>query len=255
MSPENTKAMFREIPVFSAFEELIAAESTRHGGVSQAPYQQLNLGLYTKDDPQAVRENRKLFFTALHVPLTQIAGAHQVHGTEIKIVDQAGEYPGYDGFICAKENIFLSITVADCMPALIYDPRQKVIGAVHAGWRGTVGDITGKCLDMMIANFGTQAKDCIAWMGTCIDECSFEVDEDVAQHFESSFKRWDAKKAKYFIDLKQANKIQLTSRDVPENQIACSEYSTFLNNEDYFSYRKEKGQCGRMLAIIGRKGK
>ena len=155
--------------------------------------------------------------------------------------------------ICKEKNILLTVTVADCTPILLYDQKQKAIAAIHAGWRGTVDKIVMKVLKQMKASFGTLAKDCFAFIGTCIDECSFEVDADVADHFEVTVKRWDEQKGKFFINLKKENQLQLIRAGLSLEQIEISPYSTVLNNQDYFSYRKEKGTTGRMLAVIGMK--
>lgn len=243
--------LFRKPSIFSSFKNIIAAESTRYGGVSSSPYSSLNLGLYTKDDPVNVAENRARFFGTLGFEEAQVAGAFQVHKDEILNVQQAGQFEGYDALISNKHQLFLTVTIADCTPILIYDSFQNAIAAIHAGWRGTVAQIGPKTIREMGKHFGTKAKDCFAYIGTCIDECSFEVDADVADHFQAPFKRWDEQREKFFVDLKQTNYNQLTNIGLPAEQIELSSYSTFRNNEAYFSYRKEGGKTGRMLAVIG----
>lgn len=242
---------FRRPKQLSSFPDLIAAESTRQGGFSAAPYASLNLGLYTKDDAALVQQNRDHFFSQLSCSEAAVAGMHQVHGSEVLRVEQAGQYAGYDALITNTRGLFLTVTVADCTPLLIYDPTHKAVAAIHAGWRGTVADIGTKTLLAMHKHFGTDPTHCYAYVGTCIDECSFEVDADVADHFGSAFKRWDLNQQKFFIDLKAANAQRLNKQGIPLSQIECSHYSTVLHNKDYFSYRKEKGQCGRMLGLIG----
>jgi YfiH family protein len=243
--------LFRSPSIFSRYPGLIAAESTRHGGVSTAPYHSLNLGGSTQDSPEHVAENNRRFFDALHVPLHQVAKSHQVHGTDILTVTSPGRFEGYDALITNVPNVQLAVTVADCTPILIYDPIEKAIAAIHAGWRGTAGQIVRKTVEAMEKAFGTKTQNCVAYIGTCIDEYSFEVGEDVSQHFDSVHKRWDAAKEKFFVDLKLANKDQLLMTGLKPDNIEVSAYSTVLHNEDYFSYRHEKGLTGRMLATIG----
>lgn len=244
---------FRRPKQLASFPDLIVAESTRRGGVSTAPYASLNLGLYTHDDAAFVQQNRDHFFAQMPCTEASVAGMHQVHGAEVLRVDQAGQYLGYDALITNTQGLFLTVTVADCTPILIYDPRHKVVAAIHAGWRGTVAGVGVKALLAMQEHFGTDPTQCYAYVGTCIDACSFEVDEDVAEHFGGTFKRWDEEKQKFFIDLKAANAQGLREQGIPMAQIECSPYSTVLHNGDYFSYRKEQGQCGRMLGLIGLK--
>ncbi len=249
--PTQTQLTSRRPEIFQSFDELVVAESTRFGGVSPDPYTSLNLGLYTDDTAGNVAKNRELFCKELGINANQLAGSHQVHGSEILQVEAPGNYEGYDALITQISNIFLTVTVADCTPVLIYDPVQKAVAAIHAGWRGTVAGIVTKTLKKMQASFGTQAIHCFAYVGTCIDECSFEVDADVADEFSASFKRWDEEKVKFFIDLKAANRRQLLDLGIPEGNIGVSSFSTYLDNDQYFSYRKEKGKTGRLLALIG----
>lgn len=243
---------FLQIPsIFNRFDQVLAGQSKRHGGVSLFPYESLNLGLHTDDLIANVWENRKRFFEALGFEEKATAGGHQVHGVEVLEVKTPGQYEGYDAFICNQKNILLTVTIADCVPVLIYDSKNEAIAAIHAGWKGTSGRIVQMALKEMAKCFNTHPEDCLAFIGTCIDECSFEVDEDVAQFFADGFKRWDESKQKFFIDLKAANRQQLQDAGVPLPQIEISPYSTVLHNHDFFSYRKEKGKTGRMLAVIG----
>lgn len=251
---DSKSLLYRKPKQFSLFESLVAAESTRHGGISTEPYASLNLGLYTGDDPAAVVENRRRFFSSLSIDPVRTAGSHQVHGNEVLVAFAPGQYEGYDGLVTNRRDLFLTITVADCTSILLYDPVRQAVGAVHAGWRGTTLQIVAKALLTMYESFGSQPADCYAYIGTCIDECSYEVDADVADHLPPPFKRWDEERGKFFIDLKEANRHQLLAAGLPAPQIEISPFSTFLNNEDYFSHRKEKGHTGRMLAVIGMKG-
>ena len=239
--------------IFKQFPNLIAAESTRHGGVSPAPYNSLNLGSNTNDLPKNVEKNRNIFFSDLNISLKHVVFNQQIHSDDILVAIKSGNYAGYDALISNKRNVFLTIGIADCSPILIYDKQNWVCMAIHAGWKGTAKRIAVKTLMHAAIEFGTAPKDCYAYIGTCIDECSFEVDADVADEFEDNFKRWDAKKGKFFVDLKKANLQQLLDLGIPESQIEVSPRSTVLNNADYFSYRKEGGETGRMMVVIGSK--
>lgn len=250
---KTNKLSFYIPPIFTQFSNLIVAESTRHGGVSKAPFTSLNLGINTNDDSENVLENRRIFFEKLGVSETQFASSYQVHANQIQVVSEAGRTEGYDALITNQPNVFVGVTVADCTPILIYDVRNQVVGAVHAGWRGTVAQIVLKTLQTMQQVYNTQPADCYAYVGTCIDECSFEVGEEVAEQFDVEFKRFDFTLGKHLIDLKRANAAQLSAFGIPASQIEISPFSTITHNEDYFSYRLEKGQTGRMLAVIGMK--
>ncbi len=237
--------------IFNPFPELVAAQSTRHGGVSAAPYQSLNLGKSTDDDPASVAENRRRFCAALGFHPAQLALSKQVHEDKIQVVNTPGQSEGFDALVTNKPGILLGISVADCTPILIFDRKTRAVAATHAGWKGTAAGIVTKTLHCLAENFGTQAADCRAYIGTCIDECSFEVGDEVAAFFADEVKRFDPAKGKFFVDLKKANMAQLLAFGLPAENIEISPYSTVLHNEDYFSHRKEKGLTGRMLAVIG----
>lgn len=245
------RPLFRKPAIFEPFPHLIAAESTRHGGVSPAPFHALNLGKSTADNPDNVAENRRRFCAALDFETNQLAWSKQVHGTDIRHVTSPGGAAGFDALISAEPGVMLAVSVADCTPILIYDAKNRAVAAVHAGWRGTVGAIAAETLLRMQAEFGTSGADCRVYIGTCIDECSFEVGEEVAEAFRADFKRWDAERQKFFVDLKKANLAQVLDFGVPETQFEVSPFSTVLHNEDYFSHRHEKGTTGRMMAVIG----
>jgi len=249
------KPILRKPAIFAQFEDLSVGESTRHGGVSLPPFASLNLGKSTGDDLLHVAENRRRFCAALGFESTQMAFSYQVHGDQVRIVTEAGGAQGFDAMITQTPGILLAVSIADCTPILILDTETRVVAAIHAGWRGTEAQIVRKTLEAMQLEFGTQAKNCWAYVGTCIDECSFEVGPEVADQFDPAFKRYDAEVGRYFVDLKKANTTQLLAFGVPADQIETSPYSTVLHVEDYFSYRKEKGQTGRMLCAIGWKQK
>jgi hypothetical protein len=237
--------------IFKQFPEVVAAQSTRHGGVSPQPFYSLNLGLSSGDLPENVYKNREIFFQSLGIEINQVTLAKQVHGDDILLAAIAGNYQSFDAIISSKKNLYVAVSVADCVPVLIYDSSNHAIAAIHAGWKGTVLQIVSKTIVKMEQEFGTKPNKCFAYIGTCIDECSFETDDDVAVHFPDDFKRFDSNRNKYLIDLKKANAKQLTDTGIPDNQIEISPFSTVLNNQDYFSHRLENGKTGRMMAVIG----
>lgn len=237
--------------IFAACHEMIAAQSMRQLELSTNNSDQLNLGLYSDDSPALVRENRQRFAHQLGLSADQFAGAHQVHGSEVAIVAQPGELEGYDALITNKPNVILTITTADCLPVLLYDPVNKACGAAHAGWRGTVAKIVQKTLKAMQKNFGTSPKDCLAYIGPGISYEHFEVGEEVARLFPEQFVRTGVKAGKFHADMKAYNLAQLLDSGLLKHHIEVSPDCTVQHNDRYFSYRKEQGITGRMLAVIG----
>jgi len=245
--------MLQPVRIFSQFPQLAAAQSTRHGGVSAPPYNSLNLGWSTADNQLNTSENRRRFFSALGMKENQVASAHQVHGDSILHVSNPGRYDGYDALITREKDLLVCVSVADCTPILIFDAKNEAIAAIHAGWRGTALSIVSSTLEQMKTVFGTQGRDCYAFIGTCIDVCDYEVDADVADYFDTAFKKMNPQIGKFFLDLKLANRQQLVEGGLSPERIEISPFSTLTHNSDYFSHRAEKGITGRMLAAIGMK--
>lgn len=236
--------------VFKQFPQVVAAQSTRHGGVSPVPFHSLNLGKNTGDAPSNVAENRRLFCTGLGFSANQMAWAKQVHGHQIHLVHEPGGVEGFDALVTNKPGIMLSVSVADCTPILVFDAHKNVVAAIHAGWRGTVAGIVAQTLQFMAEHFGTRGNDCFAYVGACIEECSFEVGDEVAAEFSAAFKRFDTGRGKYFVDLKKANTAQLQAFGLPENQIEISPFCSVIHHHDFFSHRKSGGKTGRGLGVI-----
>ena len=232
--------------------KLVAAESTRHGGCSKPPFDALNLGLYTDDHPYYIAENRRLFCQALGFEPEMLAGAHQVHGDQVLHVTTDGQWQGYDALVCNTPGVFISVTVADCTPILLFDPQAGIVGAAHAGWRGTVAQIARKTVEA-ICQLGAEPSRCLAYIGTCIAYPDFEVGPDVAEAFADEHKRPTATPGKYLVDLKSANRDQLIQSGLLPHHIEVSAYSTVSDSADYFSHRASGGRTGRSLAVIGLK--
>ena len=237
--------------IFSPFPEIAAGMSTRHGGVSQASYASMNLDNRGPDDDALRQENRRIFCNALGFEEQELVRSLQTHETELLNARQGGLFEGYDAIVTHRERLLLAVSVADCAPILIFDRRNRVVAAVHAGWRGTVAGIVSETLQYMGEQYDTRGRDCYAYIGPCIDECSFEVGEEVAEQFDPAFKQWNTEKGKFYVDLKKANAAQLREFEIPEGHIEISPLSTFSQCEDFFSYRAENGITGRMLAAIG----
>jgi YfiH family protein len=232
---------------------VIAAQSTREGGVSPAPFYSLNLGMSVNDLEENVVRNRELFFSSLDIPLEKLSKSHQVHGTGILKAIQPGATEGYDAQITDVPGLFLVVSVADCVPVLIHDEKNNAVAAIHAGWRGTAGQIVLKTLQRMKEEYNTEAKDCKAFIGACISYKNFEVGEEVAINFDERFKKYDDSLGKWFVDLKGANKDQLMKFGISEGHVEVSGFCTVEDNDRFFSHRKEQGRTGRMMAVIGRK--
>ena len=142
------------------------------------------------------------------------------------------------------------------MPILLYDRKNAVIAAVHAGWRGTVNYILGHTLDKMRARYGTEGKEVIACIGPGISLPAFEVGDEVYEAFRKNgfqmdyISEWKPATHKYHIDLWAANRLQLLDFGVPSAQVETANICTFTQYEEFFSARRMGIKSGRILSGI-----
>jgi len=278
-----------QAPALKRLPWLVHGFSTRPGGVSTAyGGKSLNIG-FTKDDSrEAVERNRKLFLSAAGAetkgkpwPLITL---RQIHSDLIHVVRSAAPGPlAGDGMVTNVRGIALGILVADCFPVLLVDRKNKAVGAFHCGWRPTAKRMVEKGLGVMRHEYGTRPEDVYAAIGPGIQNCCYEVGEELREQFESQFayagelfhtvQESDPVREKYpllfmnmrapghgdlctklHLDLREANRRQLLALGVPEQNIAALENCTACDRRKFFSHRAEKGRTGRMMAVIGMKG-
>jgi polyphenol oxidase len=227
--------------------------STRHGGVSPAPWNSLNFSTSRGDDVARVRENRRRFAEALGVASQSVISCRQVHGTTVAKVDwdDAGRLiDGTDALITDEVRLPLSLVFADCVPVLLYDPVHHALGICHAGWRGTLNGAATATLWAMIAAYGTNPLDLLACLGPSIGPESYEVGEEVVQMAKAKLSEperclnWPAGKERAHFDLWQANRLLLEEAGVPAVQIEVAGIDTASNIYDFYSHRAEQGKCG-----------
>ncbi len=228
---------------------ITAAFSTRNGGVSPPPLG-MNLSFMVGDDPLNVRKNREIFFGSLGIPSGRIAIPGQVHGTTVRRADAPGEYPLADALISSKQGLFLCISVADCVPVLLFDPLGNAVAAVHAGWRGTASAIAAAAVRAMHAEFGTLPAGLMASIGPSASECCYSVGAEVASRFPPEFVREEGGKS--FVDLKGANRSQLLDAGLRPGNVELSPYCTIGDSLLFHSYRRDGAKSGRMMGVIGR---
>ena len=257
----NHKRML-EYGLNESHSNILSFSTTRHGGVSEGAYASFNCNDYCGDDLEHVAQNQSLLREALP-GCTELIIPHQVHKTEVRVIDEAflnlessakkEKLEGIDAIVTSCKRVCLCISTADCIPVLFYDARKEVIAAAHAGWRGTVGRIVEKTLRVMHERFGTDAADVHAVIGPGISLESFEVGDEVYDAFlnagfdmEAIARRYE----KWHIDLWEANRLQLVSQGVPAEHIEVSGICTYLQHEDFFSARRLGIRSGRILSGI-----
>lgn len=174
------------------------------------------------------------------------ASLHQIHSDRVVSVDRPGEKQGDgDALITRTLGLWISIRTADCLPILLIDPHNRAIAAVHAGWRGTVAQIAKAAVATMIERFGSAPTSLLAAIGPGIDQCCFEVGEEVASYFEGFT---DRKQGKAHVNLKAANLHQLLRSGLAEANVDVSPLCSVCA-PGFHSFRRDRTD-GRMASAV-----
>lgn len=234
--------------IFKNYPEIKFGFSTAIGGVSPPPFG-MNLSLATNDTKENVLKNRELFFDELGIQLEKVNFQKQIHSDISKCVLSGGFSGECDATYTNTLNIFLTVSVADCLPVFLYDPVKKIIAAIHAGWRGSAEKIVTKTINKLVSDFSIDPSELVVYLGPCISQEYFEVGQEVGDLFRDEVKF--SKGEKFHIDLKKENLLQLVESGALEKNIEISSNCTYKENETFHSYRRDRDRSGRMFGVIG----
>ena len=240
--------------------------STRIGGVSPLPSNDLNLAHFKGDTEENVRENRRRFLAAIGAEQSRIITARQTHSIDRFTVESMqhahGPQPDCDAMITRMTDVLLAVQTADCLPILIGDTKTGTMAGIHAGWRGTAGRIAERTIADLMLVHGVSPRDCIAALGPAACAECYEVGEDVIDRYRKEFGYWRDlllnfnEDGKAHLDIRAANVQQLRFCGFSDDQIHIADYCTMHQNDLFFSYRREgKGRpsgVGRSLSVIGK---
>ncbi|TWG96841.1 hypothetical protein L598_002400000120 [Mesorhizobium sp. J18] len=231
---------------------------TRSGGVSEGLYKGLNVGLGSRDDSQAVTENRRRVASWLRVEPENLVTLYQVHSPDVLHVEApfAGERPKADAMVTATPGIALGALTADCGPVLFADTEAGVIGAAHAGWKGALTGVLENTVAAM-ERLGSRRERIVAVLGPAISAANYEVGPEFVDRFVSA----DASNARYFrpsdreghafFDLNAYSLDRLAAAGVSTGHI---DRCTYADEEHFYSYRRatHKGEAdyGRQISAI-----
>lgn len=179
----------------------------------------------------------------------------QRHTDKIAFIESSLHPMIADAVITKETGILLGVQVADCVPILLYEKTKGIIGAIHAGWRGTAEAILKKTIKVVIERFVCSEDNIYIALGPAIRWCCYQVDFDVLKAVSHATGPGDYsinKGDKRCLDLPQANKYQALSVGIPEKNIWLSEECTFCNPDKFYSYRYARGTTGRQGAFIGK---
>lgn len=243
---------------------IVHAVFTRQGGVSPAPWSTLNLGGTVGDEPHRVAENRKRAFDALDLPLDSLYDVWQVHGNQVVCTEAPRPlhipHLKADAILTDRPGVTLMMRFADCVPVLVFAPKRRVIGLIHAGWLGTVNRIAAAAVSQLKAVYGVASDDLIAAIGPSIGPDHYEVGPEVIRQVENTFQ--DAagyllmpsqhRPGHAYLDLWAANRLVIEQAGV--QAIETAGICTACHPEDWYSHRGEVGQTGRFGALIALDG-
>jgi len=232
-----------------------AAFTLRSGGVSEPPFDTLNLGAHVGDDARAVARNRRLLSDALRLPAEPV-WMEQVHGIEVLDLDQpssagqAASITGADAAFTRREGNVCVVQVADCLPVLLSARDGSVVAVAHAGWRGLATGV----LEATVLRLAIEPRELIAWLGPAIGPAHFEVGDEVRR----AFLAHDAAASSAFIanargrwqcDLAALARARLAALGI--TAVFGGNWCTYADASRFFSYRRD-GRCGRMAALVWR---
>jgi len=208
-----------------------------------------NLSKHVGDSEENIVQNRSRFFGSLGIDPSRLVHGNQVHSNNVIIVSEPGLYKESDGFITTDKNLFLVISVADCLPVMIYDKKNRIAANIHAGWRGTQKKIVSRAMEILFSEFSSKTEDIRIFLGPCIGRINFEVGEEVAEMFDDEFT--EKRNGKYYVDIAGDNLAQIKSYGIKDKNIENCGLCTYDNAENLHSYRRDKERSGRMFAVIG----
>lgn len=256
---------------FDSFPGLLAFTTTREGGVSTGKnFTSLNLGNFSDDKPENIRENQAILCRKLGIPRHHLINAHQQHTANVHIIDdhflslntlvQQQYLEGVDALITDLPGICLAVTTADCVPVLLYDSQNQAMAAVHSGWRGTQKNILLNTFHSLAQTYHTQPQHLYAIVGPHISAHVYEVGEEVKEAFskadpryDSFFQHQDLRPGHFLLNLSDIIQMQLTDWGIPSEHLFFSDLCTFSRPDLFFSARRDSVHSGRMFSGILKK--
>ncbi len=252
---QNNGLQFYQFDIFP--ETIIQGVFTRHGGVSPEPWASLNVGGMVGDESGRVQENRRRMFEALKRNPDSMFDVWLVHSAEAVCADAPrapDQVPSQADIILTDQPaVTLVMRYADCVPIFLHDPRQGVIGLVHAGWLGTIRGAASAAIERMQSRYGSKPADIRAAIGPSIGPDHYEIGLDVIAQIKKTFAGNEdtllrSHSGHVYFDLWKANQFQLNEKGV--EQVEQAGICTACHVEAWYSHRAERGRTGRFGALM-----
>ncbi|MFC1774473.1 peptidoglycan editing factor PgeF [Pseudomonadota bacterium] len=234
-------------PQWPAPAHVRAVSTTRTGGVSQPPYDSLNLASHVGDQDGAVQANRQQLVKQLGLAVEPV-WLEQVHGDKVVNAALAAGTPPADASYTQQPGVVCAVMTADCLPVLFCDRQGEVVAAAHAGWRGLAGGV----LEATVAAMGAPVDSLLAWLGPAIGPAAFEVGDEVRTTFvdrqaeaTAAFSRSD--NGQWLADIYQLARFRLASAGI--ERIYGGGFCTFNDSHRFYSFRRQS-TTGRMASLV-----
>ncbi|WP_044642498.1 peptidoglycan editing factor PgeF [Risungbinella massiliensis] len=250
------------------YPHLVAGFSAR---VKERDNYQQNYALHVGENPEQVLDNRQKLSDALGMSLSSWTCGEQVHGVSIQEAKASDRGKGNrsrtdafadtDGLLTDQENLLLAAYYADCVPLYFYSPDLEVVAVAHAGWKGTVGKIGPNMIEELVRR-GANREQIEVAIGPSIGSCCYEVDENVINPLREALSKDPSEeiakptdKSHWRLDLKLANRELFRLAEIPDRNILVTSYCTSCEDSFFYSHRRDHGDTGRMVALIGKRNK
>jgi YfiH family protein len=223
-----------------------------------------NISYSEPRDPEDAWEMRQLWCQRIGIDPNTLVTAHQVHGAEVGVVSGAkagtGSAPGtglfgmFDSLVTNEPNVAVMMTHADCLAVVLCDPQNRVVGVVHAGWRGTVANVSGAAVRTMIETFQSGPEQILAYIGPGICGDCYTVGDEVIGSWTTAMPGGEPavsrSNGQWHFDIAEANRLQLRAAGLRDDAIEHSGVCTRCSSDEWFSHRGQGPATGRFASII-----
>ncbi len=263
---EREGVPFLVFPGLDETEAVIHGFSTRMGGVSEGMFSSMNLSFARGDEEGRVRENFARLGRAMGFDCRNLVFSDQTHTSNVRVVTEADcgkgfvrekDYRDVDGLVTNVPGLVLATFYADCVPLFLVDPVHRAVGLSHSGWKGTVGKIGKRTVELMKEQYGTRPEDLTAAIGPSICQDCYEVSEDVIGQFQEAFEKtywkeifYEKPDGKYQLNLWRANELIFREAGLLPERILTTDLCTCCNAKLLFSHRASKGKRGNLGAFL-----
>ena len=244
---------------FKEFDNINHCFFSKNGGVSQGIYSSLNCGLGSNDEKENVLKNLDIVSKKIGLNSKNLFSMNQTHSNKVVVINDSNKHIqriDSDALITSKKIIAISVLTADCVPVLVYDEVNQIVGTIHAGWRGAFSGIIENTINEII-RISKNTKINVA-IGPCIGVTNYEVGQEFyAEFIDESKKNEDfflpAKENKFLFNLRKYVNSKFEKLEI--NHIENIDFNTFLEKKNFFSFRRSKQagekDYGRCISVIG----